>query len=69
MATTIDQQVALDEALIPSTKRLRIGRSFPCDCRCAKNIYAGILGDCNRSSPFNQIQNEQQKAHHQFGNI
>nr|GFB54334.1 hypothetical protein [Tanacetum cinerariifolium] len=27
MATTIEQQVALDEALIPSTKRLRIGRS------------------------------------------
>nr|GFC51320.1 hypothetical protein [Tanacetum cinerariifolium] len=27
MATTIDQQVALDEALVPSTKRLRIGRS------------------------------------------
>nr|GFB46890.1 hypothetical protein [Tanacetum cinerariifolium] len=27
MATTIDQQVALDEALVPSTQRLRIGRS------------------------------------------
>nr|GEX91230.1 copia protein [Tanacetum cinerariifolium] len=27
MATTIDQQVALDEALVPSTKRLRIRRS------------------------------------------
>nr|GEX93467.1 hypothetical protein [Tanacetum cinerariifolium] len=27
MATTIDQQVALDEALIPSMQRLRIGRS------------------------------------------
>nr|GEV99089.1 reverse transcriptase domain-containing protein [Tanacetum cinerariifolium] len=27
MATTIEQQVALDEALVPSTKRLRIGRS------------------------------------------
>nr|GEZ70461.1 hypothetical protein [Tanacetum cinerariifolium] len=26
MATTIDQQVALDEALVPSTQRLRIGR-------------------------------------------
>nr|GFC49444.1 hypothetical protein [Tanacetum cinerariifolium] len=26
MATIIDQQVALDEALVPSTKRLRIGR-------------------------------------------
>nr|GFA78774.1 hypothetical protein [Tanacetum cinerariifolium] len=27
MATIIEQQVALDETLIPSTKRLRIGRS------------------------------------------
>nr|GEZ11472.1 hypothetical protein [Tanacetum cinerariifolium] len=27
MATTIEQQVALDEALVPRTKRLRIGRS------------------------------------------
>nr|GFC10860.1 hypothetical protein [Tanacetum cinerariifolium] len=27
MATTIEQQVALDEALVPNTKRLRIGRS------------------------------------------
>nr|GEY31458.1 hypothetical protein [Tanacetum cinerariifolium] len=27
MATTIEQQVALDEALVPSTQRLRIGRS------------------------------------------
>nr|GEX44792.1 hypothetical protein [Tanacetum cinerariifolium] len=27
MATTIEQQVALDDALVPSTQRLRIGRS------------------------------------------
>nr|GEX81903.1 hypothetical protein [Tanacetum cinerariifolium] len=27
MSTTIEQQVALDEALVPSTRRLRIGRS------------------------------------------
>nr|GFA86270.1 hypothetical protein [Tanacetum cinerariifolium] len=27
MATTIDQQVVLDESLVPSTQRLRIGRS------------------------------------------
>nr|GEZ65788.1 hypothetical protein [Tanacetum cinerariifolium] len=27
MATIIDQRVALDEALVPSTHRLRIGRS------------------------------------------
>nr|GEZ13510.1 hypothetical protein [Tanacetum cinerariifolium] len=29
MTTTIDQQVALDEALVPSTKRLRIRRNVP----------------------------------------
>nr|GEY81072.1 hypothetical protein [Tanacetum cinerariifolium] len=29
MATTIDQQVALDESLVPSTQRLRIGRNVP----------------------------------------
>nr|GFC36932.1 hypothetical protein [Tanacetum cinerariifolium] len=27
MATSIEQQVALDEALVPSIQRLRIGRS------------------------------------------
>nr|GFA61847.1 hypothetical protein [Tanacetum cinerariifolium] len=27
MATTIEEQVALDEALVPSAQRLRIGRS------------------------------------------
>nr|GFA70346.1 hypothetical protein [Tanacetum cinerariifolium] len=27
MATTIEQQVALDEALVPNAQRLRIGRS------------------------------------------
>nr|GFB42981.1 hypothetical protein [Tanacetum cinerariifolium] len=27
MATTIEQQVVLDEALVPSIQRLRIGRS------------------------------------------
>nr|GFA41282.1 hypothetical protein [Tanacetum cinerariifolium] len=27
MATTLDQQIALDEALVPSAQRLRIGRS------------------------------------------
>nr|GFA96479.1 hypothetical protein [Tanacetum cinerariifolium] len=31
---------------------------FPCDCRCARNIHAGILGDCNSSSSLNQIQDE-----------
>nr|GEZ53995.1 hypothetical protein [Tanacetum cinerariifolium] len=30
MATTLDQQVALDEALVPSAQRLRIGRSNFC---------------------------------------
>nr|GEY22195.1 hypothetical protein [Tanacetum cinerariifolium] len=53
MATMIEQQVALDEALVPSTKRLRIGKSnfrLPSDIQskestlCTRNLHAGILG-------------------------
>nr|GEZ40465.1 hypothetical protein [Tanacetum cinerariifolium] len=48
MDTTIDQQVARDEALVPHVKRLRIGRS---NFRlCSRNLYAGILGDSHCSS-------------------
>nr|GEZ50533.1 hypothetical protein [Tanacetum cinerariifolium] len=66
MATTIDQRVALDEALVPSTKRLRIGRSnfrlhYDIQSKCARNIHAGILGDCNSSSSLNQIEHKKQK--------
>nr|GEX00969.1 hypothetical protein [Tanacetum cinerariifolium] len=54
MATTIDQQVALDEALDPSTQRLRIGRS---NFRLPSNIQSKestlqVVYDVLRNSPF-----------------
>nr|GEZ38602.1 hypothetical protein [Tanacetum cinerariifolium] len=54
MATTIEQQVALDEALVPSTKRLRIRRS---NFRLPSNIQSKestlqVLYDVLRQSPF-----------------
>nr|GEZ46147.1 hypothetical protein [Tanacetum cinerariifolium] len=54
IATTIDQQVALDEALIPSTKRLRIGRSnfrLPSDIQ-SKESTLQVVYDILRNSPF-----------------
>nr|GFA89542.1 hypothetical protein [Tanacetum cinerariifolium] len=54
MATTIEQQVALDEALIPSTKRLRIGRSnfkLPSDIQ-SKESTLQVVYDVLRQSPF-----------------
>nr|GEX32654.1 uncharacterized mitochondrial protein AtMg00810-like [Tanacetum cinerariifolium] len=54
MATTIEQQVALDEALIPSTQRLRIGRS---NFRLPSNIQSKestlqVVYDVLRRCPF-----------------
>nr|GEY08688.1 hypothetical protein [Tanacetum cinerariifolium] len=54
MATTIEQQMALDEALVPSTKRLRIGRS---NFRLPSNIQSKestlqVVYDVLRRSPF-----------------
>nr|GEZ40273.1 hypothetical protein [Tanacetum cinerariifolium] len=54
MATTIEQQVALDEAFIPSTKRLRIGRS---NFRLLSDIQSKestlqVVYDVLRRSPF-----------------
>nr|GEY92486.1 hypothetical protein [Tanacetum cinerariifolium] len=54
MATTIEQQVALDEALVPSTKRLRIGRS---NFRLPSNIQSKeptlqVVYDVLRGCPF-----------------
>nr|GFC84032.1 hypothetical protein [Tanacetum cinerariifolium] len=52
MATTIEQQVALDEALVPSTKRLRIGRSnfrLPSDIQSKKptlQVVYDVLPGC-----------------------
>nr|GFA49703.1 hypothetical protein [Tanacetum cinerariifolium] len=56
MATTIDQQVALDEALVPSTKRLRIERSnfrLPSDIQ-SKESTLQVVYDVLRRCPFFQ---------------
>nr|GEY80270.1 hypothetical protein [Tanacetum cinerariifolium] len=54
METTIEQQVALDEALVPSAQRLRIGRS---NFRLPSNIQSKestlqVVYDVLRQSPF-----------------
>nr|GEY88228.1 hypothetical protein [Tanacetum cinerariifolium] len=54
MATTIEQQVTLDEALIPSTKRLRIGRSnfrLPSYIQLKESTLQ-VVYDVLRQSPF-----------------
>nr|GEW06308.1 hypothetical protein [Tanacetum cinerariifolium] len=54
MATTIEHQVALDEAFVPSTKRLRIGRSnfrLPSDIQ-SKESTLQVVYDILRGCPF-----------------
>nr|GFA52780.1 hypothetical protein [Tanacetum cinerariifolium] len=54
MANTLDQQVALDEALVPSIQRLRIGRSnfrLPSDIQ-SKEPTLQVVYDVLRNSPF-----------------
>nr|GEY47282.1 hypothetical protein [Tanacetum cinerariifolium] len=54
MATTIEKQVALDEALVPNTKRLRIRRSnfrLPSDIQ-SKESTLQVVYDVLRQSPF-----------------
>nr|GEY00114.1 hypothetical protein [Tanacetum cinerariifolium] len=54
MATTIEQQVALDKALVPSTKRIRIGRSnfrLPSDIQ-SKEPTLQVVYDVLRGCPF-----------------
>nr|GFB19249.1 hypothetical protein [Tanacetum cinerariifolium] len=54
MATTIEQQVVLDEALVPSTQRLRIRRSnfrLPSDIH-SKESTLQVVYDVLRQSPF-----------------
>nr|GFC55644.1 hypothetical protein [Tanacetum cinerariifolium] len=54
MATTIDQQVALDESLVPSMQRLRIGRSnfrLPFDIQ-SKESTLQVVYDVLRNSPL-----------------
>nr|GEZ62483.1 hypothetical protein [Tanacetum cinerariifolium] len=54
METTIEQQVVLDEALVPNIKRLRIGRSnfrLPSDIQ-SKESTLQVVYDVLRSCPF-----------------
>nr|GFA22379.1 hypothetical protein [Tanacetum cinerariifolium] len=54
MATTIEQQVTLDEALVPSVQRLRIGQSnfrLPSDIQSKKSTLQ-VVYDVLRRSPF-----------------
>nr|GEY32653.1 hypothetical protein [Tanacetum cinerariifolium] len=54
MATTIEQQVVLDETLVPSTQRLRIGRSnfrLPSDIQSKKSTLQ-VVYDVLRRCPF-----------------
>nr|GEZ74098.1 hypothetical protein [Tanacetum cinerariifolium] len=54
METIIDQQIALDESLIPSTQRLRIGRSnfqLPSDIQ-SKESTLQVVYDVLRNSPI-----------------
>nr|GEZ86929.1 hypothetical protein [Tanacetum cinerariifolium] len=54
MATTIEQQVVLDEALVPTTQRLRIGRSnfrLPSDIQ-SKESTLQLVYDVLRRCPF-----------------
>nr|GEV55273.1 hypothetical protein [Tanacetum cinerariifolium] len=57
MATTIEQQVALDEALVPSAQRLRIGRNnfrLPSDIQ-SKESTLQVVYDVLRRSPFFRV--------------
>nr|GEV79493.1 hypothetical protein [Tanacetum cinerariifolium] len=54
MATTIEQQTALDESLVPSSQRLRIGRSnfrLPSDIQ-SKEATFKVVYDVLRNSPL-----------------
>nr|GFB93396.1 hypothetical protein [Tanacetum cinerariifolium] len=54
MATTIEQQTALDESLVPSTQRLRIGRSnfrLRSDIQ-SKKATLQVVYDVLRNSPI-----------------
>nr|GEW05530.1 retrovirus-related Pol polyprotein from transposon TNT 1-94 [Tanacetum cinerariifolium] len=79
MDMTIDQQVALDEALVPHAHRLRIGRSNFCllsdisskestlQLVCFEDLHVGILGNCHSSSSLHSVQDGQQEAYCQSG--
>nr|GFB83509.1 hypothetical protein [Tanacetum cinerariifolium] len=57
MATTIEQQVAMDEALVPSTQRLRIRRSnlrLPSDIQ-SKESTLQLVYDVLCRCPFFKV--------------
>nr|GEZ90865.1 hypothetical protein [Tanacetum cinerariifolium] len=57
MATTIEQQVALDEALVPSTKRLRISKKNIVDLEAFRemlHISPRVLGQSFDELPFEE---------------
>nr|GFA83976.1 hypothetical protein [Tanacetum cinerariifolium] len=58
MATTIDKQVALDEALVPSTQRLRIGRSnfrLPSDIQSKESTLFCVSGGKKNQKRSNEM--------------
>nr|GFA23415.1 hypothetical protein [Tanacetum cinerariifolium] len=59
MATTIDQHVALDESLVPSTQKLRIGRSnfrLPSDIQSKESTLQVVYDVLRNSSLFRAFQ-------------
>nr|GEX22276.1 hypothetical protein [Tanacetum cinerariifolium] len=58
MDTTIDQQVAMDKALVPHAQS---------HSGCTSNLYTRILGDNHCPSSCYPIQDGQQEAYHEFG--
>nr|GFC45469.1 hypothetical protein [Tanacetum cinerariifolium] len=63
MATTIEKQVALDDALVPNTQRLRIGRSnfrLPSDIQSKESTLQLVYNVLRRCPFFKAHQNTQQ---------
>nr|GFA78586.1 hypothetical protein [Tanacetum cinerariifolium] len=57
MATMIEQQVTLDEALVPSTKRLRIGKSnfrLPSNIQSNESTFHRVPGQSFDELPFEE---------------
>nr|GEZ48098.1 hypothetical protein [Tanacetum cinerariifolium] len=59
MATTIEKQTALDESLVPSSQRLRIGRSnfrLPSDIQSKEATFQVVYDVLRNSPPFRAFQ-------------
>nr|GEY50573.1 hypothetical protein [Tanacetum cinerariifolium] len=66
MATTIEQQVAMDEALVPSTQRLRIGRNnfrLPSDIQSKESTLQLVYDVLRRCSFFKAFSGHGCKKH------